>query len=85
MGSRRTRGDRGNKPVWDMKNERDIIRKARTTHSTKPESFYTMVDKLCAGRKLDYFARKERKGWEVYGNDVINRHNSKNSTQGESE
>lgn len=51
-------------------NERDIIREPRTTHSTKPEIFYKMVDEICAGRKLDYFARKKRNGWDVYGDEV---------------
>ena len=62
-------GTRG-KPYWKLTNQRDIIREPRTTHSTKPETFYKMVEEICAGRKLDYFARKEREGWEVYGNEV---------------
>lgn len=58
------------KPIWNATDVRDIIRETRTTHSTKPEAFYQMIDKHCVGRKLDYFARKQRKGWEVYGNEV---------------
>jgi len=60
------------KPYWKLKNQRDIIREPRTTHSTKPEIFYKMVEEICAGRKLDYFARKKREGWDVYGNEVHN-------------
>jgi N6-adenosine-specific RNA methylase IME4 len=29
-----------------------------------------MVDEICAGKKLDYFARNKREGWEVYGDGV---------------
>lgn len=29
-----------------------------------------MVEEICAGRKLDYFARKKREGWDVYGDEV---------------
>ena len=47
-----------------------LLQEKRTTHSTKPEIFYTMVDEICAGRKLDYFARKKREGWDVYGDEV---------------
>jgi len=47
-----------------------LIKEKRTTHSTKPEIFYKMVDEICAGRKLDYFARKKRKGWDVYGDEI---------------
>jgi len=58
------------KPYWNLKNQRDIIREPRTTHSTKPESFYKLVESITTGRKLDYFARKQREGWDVYGNEV---------------
>ena len=42
----------------------------RTTHSTKPEAFYELVEKTCIGRKLDYFSRKARDGWTCYGNNI---------------
>ena len=58
------------KPVWTATNVRDILSEKRTTHSTKPESFYKMVDEICVGRKLDYFARKKRKGWDAYGDEI---------------
>jgi len=58
------------RPVWTATDFRDIISEQKTTHSTKPESFYDLVDKYCVGRKLDYFARKRREGWEVYGDEV---------------
>jgi len=64
-------GIRG-KPYWKSTSDRDIISESRTTHSTKPEEFYKLVERITAGRKLDYFARKQREGWDVYGNDVIN-------------
>ena len=55
------------KPLWDKKNIRDIIREPRTRHSVKPEGFYKMIDDNFIGRKLDYFGRKKREGWEIYG------------------
>ena len=55
------------KPLWEKKDIRDIIREPRTQHSVKPESFYDMIDNNFIGRKLDYFGRKSRKGWEIYG------------------
>jgi N6-adenosine-specific RNA methylase IME4/ParB-like chromosome segregation protein Spo0J len=58
------------KPIWNLSNERDLISEARTNHSKKPDLFYSMIDKLCAGRKLDYFARKKRDGWDVFGDEV---------------
>lgn len=55
------------KPTWNLTNERDILTEARRQHSRKPDSFFSMVDKLCVGRKLDYFGREKRKGWDIFG------------------
>lgn len=65
-------GIKGN-PPWRAKDIRDIIREKRTKHSIKPESFYQMIEKNFKKfkRKLDYFARKKRKDWDVYGDEVI--------------
>ena len=58
------------KPFWNNTTERDIIVESRREHSRKPDAFFNMVDKLCVGRKLEYFSREQREGWEVYGNDT---------------
>jgi N6-adenosine-specific RNA methylase IME4 len=55
------------KPIINGASERDIIREARREHSRKPEAFYTMVDRMCIGKKLDYFSREQRTGWDTYG------------------
>lgn len=39
-------------------------------HSEKPEEFRDIIETLYPhGRKLELFARKKSKGWEVYGNE----------------
>lgn len=59
------------KPIFrDVHNLEDIIEEKRREHSRKPERFYDMVNTLCVGRKLDYFSRTQREGWEVFGNDT---------------
>ncbi len=59
------------KPIFDNNHTwRDIIKEPRREHSRKPEMFYEMVNSLCVGRKLDYFSREQRQGWEVFGNDT---------------
>ena len=59
------------KPIFkNIHNLEDIIEEKRREHSRKPEGFYELVNQLCVGRKLDYFSRTEREGWEVYGNDT---------------
>jgi N6-adenosine-specific RNA methylase IME4 len=58
------------KPFYNNTKWGTLIREKRTEHSVKPEIFYKMVDEICTGRKLDYFARKKREGWDVYGDEV---------------
>ncbi|MCX6750447.1 MAG: MT-A70 family methyltransferase, partial [Candidatus Pacearchaeota archaeon] len=58
------------RPEWNLTNERDIIREARREHSRKPESFYQMIEKLNTGKKIDYFGRYKRNGWDIYGNEI---------------
>lgn len=58
------------KPLWNNTTERDIIIESRREHSRKPDSFFDMVDKICIGRKLEYFSREKRDGWDIFGNDI---------------
>ncbi len=58
------------KPKWNNTTWRDIINEGRREHSRKPEAFYKMVDDVVTGRKLEYFSRTARDGWEVFGNDI---------------
>ncbi len=57
-------------PYWQNTTERDILRDSRREHSRKPDSFFEMVNKICIGRRLEYFSREERPGWTVFGNDI---------------
>lgn len=58
------------KPVWENTSWRDVIREPRREHSRKPETFYQMVEEITVGRRLDFFSRGERAGWEAFGNDT---------------
>lgn len=42
----------------------------RGRHSEKPQAFYDMVETVSPGPYLDVFARKQRLGWAVAGNEV---------------
>jgi N6-adenosine-specific RNA methylase IME4 len=42
----------------------------RTTHSTKPDEFRTIIDTLYPhGKRIELFARRTAEGWDTYGND----------------
>jgi len=61
------------KPCWGITDMRDIIREPRTTHSSKPEMLYEIIDKHFDKKsflKYDFYARKKRDGWDVFGDEV---------------
>ena len=58
------------KPLFTGESSSTLLLAKRGGHSEKPEEFYKLVEKTCHGRKLDYFARKKREGWDVYGDEV---------------
>ncbi len=57
-------------PVVDLKGQSTLIRERRREHSRKPEAFYTLVEELCLGRKLELFARERRAGWDAWGAEI---------------
>ena len=57
------------RPFHQPTNETTVIHARRREHSRKPDEFYEMVDRLCRGRKLDYFSREPRPGWAQCGNE----------------
>ena len=44
----------------------------RGGHSEKPQTFYDMVERMSLGPYLDVFARKQRMGWDCFGNEAYN-------------
>ncbi len=58
------------KPVINLTNQTTVIKGPLREHSRKPDEFYAMVESLCPGRRLDYFAREKRKGWITYGSET---------------
>ena len=42
-------------------------------HNSKPDEFYSLVDSLCNGRKLDLFGKINRSGWELMEMDANGR------------
>lgn len=65
-------GVRGRKPIPTQLRVPNVIMAPPTKHSEKPDAFYTLVDGLydTPQKKIDIYARKERPGWDVWGNEV---------------
>ena len=46
-----------------------VLEAARTKHSAKPEEYYGLIESMYPTHpRIELFARKEREGWEVWGN-----------------
>jgi len=55
------------KPVFLHGQHTTLLQAARREHSRKPEEVYALVEATCPGNKLELFARQDRQGWRVYG------------------
>lgn len=44
----------------------------RGSHSSKPEAFLDLVETVSPGPYLELFARRNRFGWDTWGNEAIN-------------
>jgi len=65
-------GVKGNLPTR-TKNTRNIFDAIRPNlHSAKPEKMYEIIEANSYPPYLELFARKQRAGWDVWGNEVEN-------------
>lgn len=55
------------KPIVNLTNQSTVIYGSSREHSRKPDEFYTLIEDLCPGSKLELFTRKEREGWNNHG------------------
>ena len=45
-------------------------KRPHNSHSKKPEFFQDLIERVSEGPRLEMFARREREGWDVFGNEV---------------
>jgi N6-adenosine-specific RNA methylase IME4 len=46
--------------------------RTRERHSQKPEAFMDMVEAVSPSPRLEMFARRQRLGWDTWGNEALN-------------
>ena len=61
------RRDVGTWHVWSQK-----YGSSGKTNSAKPDAFYDLVESVGHGPYLEMFSRRERLGWESWGNEALN-------------
>lgn len=54
-------------PTITLTNQSTVLTAPVREHSRKPDEFYTLVEELCPGSKLELFARTPREGWVRWG------------------
>lgn len=58
---------RGSHFAW----KRPYDERGKPKHSAKPDEFYGLVESVGHGPRLEMFARAQRAGWSVWGNEVV--------------
>jgi N6-adenosine-specific RNA methylase IME4 len=49
----------------------NIIKANKGPHSTKPPESYALVESVSPGPRLEMFARQQRPGWDLWGNEIL--------------
>lgn len=52
------------------RNNPSLVNAIREAHSRKPDATYERIEAVSPGPRLEMFARRERPGWDVWGNEV---------------
>ena len=62
---------RGRAPIEPARRERNLFQAPRGRHSTKPDAFFDMVERVSPGPYLEMFSRRARFGWQTWGNESL--------------
>ena len=65
---------RGNPPVTKRHASNVLLAPAANNHqhSSKPELFLDLIEQVSPGPYLELFARRQRLGWDTWGNEALN-------------
>jgi N6-adenosine-specific RNA methylase IME4 len=58
------------KPTVTLTNQTTLLTAPVRQHSRKPDEFYSLVETLCPGSKVELFQRTPRAGWTGHGNET---------------
>jgi N6-adenosine-specific RNA methylase IME4 len=62
-------GVRGRLPA-QIRTQTTLVSAPRRRHSEKPVEAFNVIEKVSPGPRLEMFARADRSGWDVWGNEV---------------
>lgn len=58
------------RPTVVLTNQTTLLTAPLREHSRKPDEFYSLVEALCPGSRLEVFGRVARAGWVVWGGEA---------------
>jgi N6-adenosine-specific RNA methylase IME4 len=58
------------RPQINCSSIRSVFDAPAGRHSEKPNEFYAIVERLCAGPRVELFSRRHRTGWTCLGNEL---------------
>lgn len=64
-------GTRGRLPIEPSRRQRNWLEAPRRGHSVKPDAFLDLVEQVSPGPYLELFARRQRLGWDTWGNEAL--------------
>ena len=59
---------KNNRTLAPGRSQVNLLRAMKREHSRKPDEFVELIDACSTGPKLEMFARGDRKGWDMWGN-----------------
>jgi len=62
-------GVKGSAMLPDVCDVPTVLYAARREHSCKPDEFFDVVERVSPGPYLEMFARRQRLGWDTWGNE----------------
>jgi N6-adenosine-specific RNA methylase IME4 len=62
---------RGSPPISERAAS-SVITTSLLAHSQKPDAFLDLVEQVSPGPYLEMFARRQRLGWDTWGNEALN-------------
>ena len=74
---------RGQLPIPASRRISNVFRGQRGAHSQKPEAFLDLVESVSPGPYLELFARRQRLGWDTWGNEALEHVAIGGATEGE--
>lgn len=60
-----------NRTLQSGRSQVNLLRTGKREHSRKPDEFVSLIEDCSSGPRLEMFARGDRTGWDMWGNQAV--------------